>query len=111
VSSFVSNSKAEENKIEVAYSNDSFELWYLLHLQEVQNPMDRSVIEEKLKSHLTNYYHGKGIFDEIDKHYGQAVKRAKKLLENVDNNHIKPVDANPSTRIHILTEKLRGNKA
>lgn len=96
---------AERENIHIAYSNDSFELWFLIHFQDVSGNMHRSIVEEKLKKHLPNYKHGNDIFDKINNHYPQALRRAEQMLSEVEGTP--PVDANPCTTIHLLTEKLR----
>lgn len=98
---------AYREDIQVAYSNDSFELWLLLHLQNISTPMHRKDIEKKLKSHLGGYTHGDDVFDRINSNYSRAAKRAEQMLEEANENETNPVDANPSTTVHLLTEKLR----
>ena len=98
---------AKRSSINVAYSNDAFELWFLLHFQVVSGEMHRDVICEKLKAHLGSYEHGNDIFDQIDTLYPEALKRAKQMLRAAEKTM--PVDANPSTTVHLLTEKLREN--
>lgn len=98
---------AERNDINVAYSNDAFELWFLLHFQAVSGEMHRDVICDKLKSHLGSYEHGDDIFDKIETLYPNALKRAQQMLIAAEGTN--PVDANPSTTVHLLTEKLREN--
>lgn len=98
---------AERKGINVAYSNDAFELWFLLHFQVVSGEMHRDVVCDKLKSHLGNYAHGDDIFDKIETLYPDALKRAQQMLRAAEGTH--PVDANPSTTVHLLTEKLREN--
>ncbi|QHU90801.1 hypothetical protein GWK74_04850 [Candidatus Saccharibacteria bacterium oral taxon 488] len=91
---------AYREDIQVAYSNDSFELWLLLHLQDISTPMHRKVIEKKLKSHLGGYTHGDDVFDKINSNYSRAVKRAEQMLEEANKNETSPVNANPSTTVH-----------
>jgi hypothetical protein len=98
---------AARNGINVAYSNDSFELWFLLHFQAVSTEMHRDVICEKLKIHLGHYEHGDDIFELISDKHPEAVKRAAQMLRVSDN--LSPVEANPSTTVHLLTEELRRN--
>lgn len=98
---------AEQNNIKVAYSNDSFELWVLLHFRVVSTAIHRNDIEKKLKKHLGSYKHGDDVFDTINANYGEAVKRAKQMLKEATDNKTQPVDANPSTTVHLLTEELR----
>ena len=98
---------ASKNNIKVAYSNDSFELWFLLHLQVVSTAMHRDDIEKKLKEHLCSYKHGDDVFNKINANYSEAVKRAKQMLKETEDSKTQPVDANPSTTVHLLTEELR----
>lgn len=98
---------AERNNINVAYSNDAFEIWLLLHFQAVSGEMHRDVVCDKLKAHLGSYEHGDDIFDKLDALYPEALKRAKQMLRAAEGTN--PVDANPSTTVHLLTEKLREN--
>lgn len=99
---------AERENINVAYSNDAFELWFLLHFQAVSGEMHRDVVCDKLKTHIGgSYEHGDDIFDKIDAFYPEALKRAQQMLRAAEG--VRPVDANPSTTVHLLTEKLRKN--
>ena len=98
---------AGRNNINVAYSNDAFELWFLLHFQAVSGEMHRDVVCDKLRTHLGGYEHGDDIFDKLDILYPEALKRAQQMLGATKGT--KPVDANPSTTVHLLTEKLREN--
>jgi hypothetical protein len=97
---------AKNNGIEVAYSNDCFELWFLLHFQAVSTALHRRDVVKKLKQYIKSYKHGDDVYDALKEHYAEAVKRAKQMLKDVKNNKKKPVDANPSTTVHILTDKL-----
>lgn len=98
---------ARKKNIKVAYSNDSFELWFLLHLQCVSTAMHRRDIEKRLKRHLGSYKHGDDVFDKINDNYSRAVKRAKQMLGAMESSGTQPVDANPSTTVYLLTEELR----
>ena len=98
---------AKENNIKAAYSNDSFELWFLLHFQVASSAMHRDIVAEKLKKHLGTYKHGEDVFEKIDNGYIEAVKRAKQLMQRHTDYGTPPVNANPSTTVHLLTEELR----
>ena len=69
--------------------------------------MHRGDIEKKLKEHLGTYKHGDDVFDKINDNYNGAVKRAKQMLKAMEDDKTQPVDANPSTTVHLLTEELR----
>lgn len=97
---------AASNNIEVAYSNDSFELWLLLHYQVVSSGLHRDVIDTKLQTRIgKKYIHGKtDIFDEIKGNRDTAIKRATQML--IAQNGVSPEAANPSTTIHILVQRI-----
>lgn len=97
---------AKKNGLEVAYSNDSFELWFLLHFQAVSTAIHRKNLGDKLKAYLKSYKHGDDVYDLIKDKYAEAVKRAKQMLKSATDAGTQPVDANPSTTVHILTDKL-----
>lgn len=43
---------AEQNTISLAWSNECFELWYLLHFQTLQTAVSRKDYDSKLKKHF-----------------------------------------------------------
>jgi hypothetical protein len=114
-------SKRKDLHIEVAYSNDSFELWYLLHFNYrdtaiLRDEIIKKVVEELKKvephkfSKLDKYNikeknYTEMIFDTLLDKQSEAIRNAEKLLENYDNSH-NPTEDNPSTRVHILVQIL-----
>lgn len=91
----------------VAYSNDSFELWLLLHYQVVSTAMHRDMICEKLSEHIgKTYEHGSktDLFDQIKTMRTEAIKRATQMLE--ERKDIAPEAANPSTTVHVLVQRI-----
>jgi hypothetical protein len=109
---------AKEEKISVAYSNEVFELWLLLHFRDVSptKPIPRtdiySTLENAIKSVETHksfvYNHGKTEVIDVLIELGneaKAIERAEKLL--AEQKSKRPIDANPSTTVHILVKRLR----
>ena len=109
---------ANQNKFQIAYSNEAFELWFLLHLEEVpaHSPIPRSDIYIRLEelirqnSNESNfiYEHGKReIIAKINQfgNESQAIERAEILLQA--QNGVPPIQANPSTKVHLLVKELR----
>lgn len=110
---------ANFENIRVAYSNEVFELWLLLHLKDINSSkkLPRSEIYEILQSQIRKtkkysdyiYEHRKPksktieIIFEIG-NVNLAIKRAQKLLEKQKN--IEPINANPSTKVHLLVKRL-----
>jgi RloB-like protein len=108
---------AESNKIEVAYSNEVFELWLLLHLADVVNdtPLPRAEVYNLLQENirlneaysLFEYEHGNANVIQIISEIGNestAISRAEALLDTQSKKM--PIEANPSTKIHILVKQL-----
>ena len=111
---------AETEKFDVAYSNEVFELWLLLHFTDVDKDVaiPRNVVYEMLQEQIrkTNKY-DTYVYDhkhpnlktiEIVFEVGNidsAIKRSKMLLEN--QNGKSPIEANPSTKVHLLIMQLK----
>jgi hypothetical protein len=109
---------AKEQKIAVAYSNEVFELWLLLHLKDVDStvPLSRKQIYKDLEAQIKRqqehahftYVHGNAEVIKIIRKIGDessAIERAKTLL--LAHAHTAPINANPSTRMHLLVQEIR----
>ena len=108
---------AKNNKIETAYSNEVFELWLLLHLTDVDSTIAllRATIYDLLQENIRRneayatfeYAHGNASILPIIYKIGNqdtAISRAEILLEK--QNQKIPIEANPSTKVHILVKEL-----
>jgi hypothetical protein len=107
--------KAITNGIKCAWTNEAFELWFLLHFQYVNTGMSRDQYKDflereiRIKAGNSTYRYMKNAEDtfEILKLYGdqlQASKWAKKLHETyVDDKY---AIHNPCTRVYELIEEL-----
>ena len=109
---------AQDERMRVAYSNEVFELWLLLHFIEIssQKPIPRADIYSSLETVIKSfanyelfvYEHGKtGIIDALIElgSEAKAIERAEKLF--AEQKGKPPIDANPSTTAHILVKRLR----
>jgi hypothetical protein len=57
-----------------------FELWLLLHFEEVQSQIHRNEVMKRLKHHMPNYQKGQlGIFETLQDNLQSAIKRAQIL--------------------------------
>ena len=58
---------AIRSKIQIAYSNEAFELWYILHFQFLNSAIPRSDYPKKLSSLMKKPYvkNSRGIYDEL----------------------------------------------
>lgn len=81
----------------------SFELWLLLHYEDVLAPIERWTVIERLKKHIPDYDKGAtGIFKRTRPHLIQAQERAAALAKKFTAHN----DPEPYTGIHELIEKL-----
>ena len=112
---------AQNKNINCAWSNESFELWLLLHFKEVSVPTGRKTLFEQLESAIRDVLHKNdpnALFDLSkgnDKIYelvttlgneANAIKRAS-TLKSKHNTNIKPSDQNHCTHMDSLINELR----
>ena len=94
---------AKTHNISVAYSNDSFELWILLHYQDLGTSTHRDQLFKMLKKHRNKKYEkGSDLYREIKGLRQNALKRSARL----HNSQNRPESANPSTTVHLLVKQL-----
>jgi hypothetical protein len=119
--------KAKKLNIKVAYSNPSYELWYLLHFRKQNTPLNRyqvidEVIQELKKLNPYKFRHlargniktqkvTKKIAKEIKRYKTVAIKNALylKALHSQEGKQLNPENDNPLTNIDaliILFDKL-----
>ena len=98
---------AETNDIQVAYTNDAFELWYLLHFNYHDTAMHRHDYVKKLHPLLPGGYkkNDPAMFEKLEDKMDAADRNARKLLSQY--NPSSPVRDDPSTTVHLLVEQLR----
>lgn len=97
-------------KIGCAWSNEAFELWYLLHFQYYENGMSRrdyrGLIENSLKPFVGNDYRYEKNSAEMYallKEYGSvddAIRNAKRLCANFDDRQ-DYANHNPCTMVEV----------
>jgi len=102
--------QAKNLKIDVAYSNPSFELWYLLHYKYRDTAIDRNTVIQELKKEkeFCNYEkNNDDIFEKLREHEDKAIKNAARLMKECFG--ITGTN-NPSTNVHKLILCLKGIK-
>ena len=110
---------ATAENINIAFSNEVFELWLLLHLKYISpdQPIPRAEIYENLENSIREfnenfadfvYQHGKKEVVDVIYQIGDE-KLAMERAWNLQAFHKKslPIESNPSTKIHILVKELR----
>ena len=98
---------AQDHDIKVAYSNEAFELWYLLHFNYYDTALSRDQYIIKLSQLLGHPYckNSTSTFDELFDRQNDAIRNAKYLLDQY--TELNPEKDNPSTTVHVLVEELR----
>src|SRR6476659_9074580 len=93
---------AESQGFKVAYSNEAFELWYVLHFEFLNTGIPRSNYLHKLNLLLNQKYkkNSETIYDELFGRQATAIKNAINLLNQY--NPCNPAIDNPSTTVHLL---------
>jgi hypothetical protein len=104
-------SLANANNIKIAYSNEAFELWYILHFDYHQSGISRADYIKILSKKLGHHYEksNETIYDELASKLPAAIRNAQKLLANYDPP--KPESDNPSTTVHLLVMELLKSSA
>jgi hypothetical protein len=92
-------------KIKVAWSNPSFEIWYLLHFQYRTTAIHRDDVIISLSEILGKTYqkNDPGIYDSLQTRLNDAIRNATKLLTEATTP---PADTNPGTMVHELVNLL-----
>lgn len=103
---------AEKNEIDVAWSNECFELWYILHFHNVVTFMDRTQCLNKIKNlfreKLKKEYEKNGInhYELLKKNINNAISFAKHQHQLVQLDKKTPDASNPCTTVYQLVEYL-----
>lgn len=99
-------SRAAKYGFKVAYSNVSFELWYLLHFDYISSAITREEYIIKLNKRLGIKYDKSAnyLYDLLLTNQSSAIRNAKKLEGLFDKKN--PSKNDPSTTVHYLVEEL-----
>jgi len=98
--------KAKAKGYKVAYSNEAFELWYLLHFYYYDMALGRNDYNNKLTELLKRRYQKNAtyMYEILLDKQPTAIMNAKKLLGSY--NPVIPSKNNPSTTVFELVEYL-----
>lgn len=102
--------KAEAAGFRVAYTNQAFELWYLLHFDDHRAALHRSQYHGILEDRLGHSYrkNSRTMYAELQSRQAEAIRRAESLLAEYGEAH-NPQQDNPCTTVHLLVNALRQN--
>lgn len=106
--------EAGKYNIKIAYSNECFELWILLHFAKQIVAIERRNIAPKInqyfkKNKLGKFEKNQNVFQILLPHQSKAIENAKKILpkyEKINWENMLSVNGNPSTTIHFLIEEI-----
>lgn len=104
---------AKREGISVAYSNEAFELWYLLHFDFHQSAISRATYKSRLSQpQRLGFEYKKNdpqIHDVLRPRIETAIKNATNLLQIYGETHL-PARDNPCTSVHKLVSELLKNE-
>lgn len=105
---------AETDEIKCAWSNEAFELWYILHFEYRTTSMPRADYQAKLTQLLSRKYQKNSVdmYQQLAKNgnQAQAIIWAHRLHKE-DHDGKPPSRANPCTTVYQLVEELNRFKS
>lgn len=97
---------AARERINAAYTNEAFELWYLLHFDYIDAALSRQQYSGMLSDRLRRRYEKNSttIYEVLKPLQPRAIANAETLL----NQYPRPIPErdNPSTTVHLLVREL-----
>ena len=101
---------AEQQGLRVAYANEAFELWYLLHFEYCEDAAHRSQYEDRLTRHLGSRYvkNRPDLFERLEARQPDAARNAERLMRQYPIAN--PERDNPSTTVHLLVAELNRHR-
>lgn len=107
----------EEEEVKIAYSNECFELWLLLHFEDIdkKTAIPRTEIYNRLENAIKKhepeflYEHGNSNVVKLVSKYGnkeKALQRAEELFNYHNQEKHQPIESNPNTLVYNLVREL-----
>lgn len=99
----------------LAFSNPSFEVWFLLHFHNQISPIENCEAAIRLlkqKGRLEQYEKNKNVYDQLKPLQTLAIERAKSRVSRLANEHteIISIQSNPVTTVAELVEYLNSKQ-
>ncbi len=97
---------AGRNDIGVAYSNEAFEIWYLMHFNYHDVATARRLYKQMLTERLGFKYwkNHPNIYEHLQMKQADAIRNAERLLQTYTPH--RPAYDNPCTTVHRLVQAL-----
>jgi len=97
---------AKNNDIHAAYSNEAFELWYILHFDYIDSAISRADYQSCLTEKIGHEYKKNSVtmYEELLDKQPTAIHNAERLLSSYP--YPNPAQDNPSTTVHELVQEL-----
>lgn len=100
---------------QIAFSNPSFEIWFLLHFNNQTTSIENcdAVMKQlKKKGRLEQYEKNKEVYEQLKPLQEVAVERAKSRVEALRREHIEILsrESNPVTTVAELVEYLKSKR-
>lgn len=100
---------AEREGIRIAFSNQAFELWYLLHFDYHHTAIPRQDYCTRLQSHLGSYNKNSAdLYTTLLRMQRTAITNARRLHQLY--HPWDPATADPSTTVYLLVEELNRHR-
>lgn len=110
---------AKQKNIKIAYSNEAFEIWFILHFQYLDIATSRSEYLTILTKQMQKYgllneqekyeKNREDMYEKLKPYQRTAITNAAKLIQDRDEAKKHPFDANPSTTVQELVQELNIN--
>lgn len=110
---------AKQKNIKIAYSNEAFEIWFILHFQYLDIATSRSEYLTILTNQMKKYgllneqekyeKNREDMYEKLKPYQRTAITNAAKLIQDRDEAKKHPFDANPSTTVQELVQELNIN--
>lgn len=98
---------ARANGLKIAWTNEAFELWYLLHFNYHDTAISRHNYKAKLRPHCHYEKGDKEIYQKVKPYEAIALRNAQRLERHWNElGERYPERQNPSTSVHELVEFL-----
>lgn len=106
---------ADKAGYKIAYSNPSFELWFLWHFVKQKSEVADSQAVIRLlqqKGRLEQYEKSADVYDALLPHQPKAIERAEQRIKELEDNHDRVIcrESNPVSTVSELIKYLNENR-